>query len=290
MKYDLIFISTCTVLDYINNLFSSIANNNKSLKVCVVTLFQCGLDTDIDYNTSESVFVKLKCDKLCSLSKARNLGIQYIKDRNIVADYVMFPDDDSSFDKNFFDNFKKEVDSDTLINVFCEGTKVLYQKMPQLNYLEKTDNYQNAMSVNMIIQYNHVMEIGFFDERMGVGALYGAGEDGDYFLRICERFGSFVFNQHLYTFHPAPNTKYAVISLKKLIGKYKKYGEGVIFLLWKHKKYRQAIHCMIMGILGAFKALLIDFNMKLCLARIAGFYYRSKMLLFLFLHRIERTC
>lgn len=54
--------------------------------------------------------------------------------------------------------------------------------MPQLNYLEKTNNYQNAMSVNMIIQYDHFIEIGFFDERMGVGAKYGAGEDGDFFL------------------------------------------------------------------------------------------------------------
>lgn len=103
--------------------------------------------------------------------------------------------------------------------------------MPQLNYLEKTNNYQNAMSVNMIIQYDHFIEIGFFDERMGVGAKYGAGEDGDFFLRICERFGPFVFNQHLHTFHPASDTKFATISLKALIERYKKYGEGVVFLL-----------------------------------------------------------
>lgn len=91
------------------------------------------------------------------------------------------------------------------------------------------------MSVNMIIQYDHFIEIGFFDERMGVGAKYGAGEDGDFFLRICERFGPFVFNQHLHTFHPASDTKFATISLKALIERYKKYGEGVVFLLCKHK-------------------------------------------------------
>ncbi|MDY3789691.1 glycosyltransferase family A protein [Bacteroides fluxus] len=282
MKYDLIFISTCTVLDHVHNLLSSIANNNKSLKVCVVTLFQCGLDSDVIYDTPHSVFVKLKYGELCGLSKARNIGIRYVREFNLVASYVMFPDDDSTFDKEFFDNFKNEVHSDTLINVFCEGTRSLYQKMPQLSYLEKTDNYLNAMSVNMIIQYDHFMEVGFFDERMGVGAKYGAGEDGDFFLRICEQFGPFVFNQHLHTFHPALNTKFAVIPLKDLIIRYKKYGEGVIFLLCKHKKYRHALLCATMGLLGAFKALLVNFDGKLCFARMAGFYYRSKMLVTLF--------
>lgn len=91
----------------------------------------------------------------------RNIGIKYIREHNLIASYVMFPDDDSTFDKEFFDNFVSEVYSDTLINVFCEGTNIPYQKMPQLNYLEKTNNYQNAMSVNMIIQYDHFIEIGF---------------------------------------------------------------------------------------------------------------------------------
>lgn len=279
MRYDLIFISTCTSLSHVHYLLSSIASNNESLRVHVIILFQCGFDLDVVYDTSYTTITKLKCEELCSLSKARNIGIKYIREHNLIASYVMFPDDDSTFDKEFFDNFVSEVYSDTLINVFCEGTNIPYQKMPQLNYLEKTNNYQNAMSVNMIIQYDHFIEIGFFDERMGVGAKYGAGEDGDFFLRICERFGPFVFNQHLHTFHPASDTKFATISLKALIERYKKYGEGVVFLLCKHKKYKQAIHCIIMRILGAFKALIIDFDGKLCFARIAGFYYRSKMLL-----------
>ncbi|WP_455967199.1 hypothetical protein [Bacteroides fluxus] len=67
-----------------------------------------------------------------------------------------------------------------------------------------------------------------------------------------------------------------------LIIRYKKYGEGVIFLLCKHKKYRHALLCATMGLLGAFKALLVNFDGKLCFARMAGFYYRSKMLVTLF--------
>lgn len=279
-KYDLIFISTCTTLEHIHNLLYSIANNNKCLKVCGVILFQCGLDTtDVVYDTSNSIFIRLKHDKLCSLSKARNIGIGYVRECGLVSSYVMFPDDDSTFSKEFFDDFKKEVYSDTLINVFCVGTKNLYQKMPPLKYLEKTSNYLNAMSVNMIIQYNHFIETGFFDEKMGVGAEYGAGEDGDFFLRVCERFGPFTFNQHLYTFHPDSQVKYAAIPLNLLISRYKKYGEGVIYLLYKHKKYKEALSCVAKGLLGAFKALLVDWNGKLCLARIAGFYYRGRMLL-----------
>lgn len=281
-KYDLIFISTCTTLDYVHDLLSSIANNNNCLNVCVIILFQGGLKMDIINNTPNTTFVNLKCDEFYSLSEARNRVIQYVRKQNIVASYVMFPDDDSTFGEDFFDNFNHEVHSNTLISVYCTGTKNLYKKMPSLNYMEQTDNYLNAMSVNMIIQYEHFMEIGFFDEKMGVGAKYGAGEDGDFFLRICEKFGPFSFNQHLCTFHPASNVKFASMSLKNLILRYKKYGEGVICLLCKHRKYRQAFGCIIMGMLGAFKALLIDLNGKLCIARMVGVYYRSKMFLFLF--------
>lgn len=245
----------------------------------IVVLFQCGLDSNAVYETSYTTVTKLKCGELYNSSKARNTGIQYVREHDLKASYVMFPDDDSTFDKAFFDDFLKEVHSDTLINVFCKGTSTPYQHMLRLRYLGKTDNYQNAMAVNMIIMYDHFMEVGFFDERMEVGARYGSGEDGDFFLRICELFEPFTFNQRLHTFHPASNTKYATLSLMDLMARYKKYGEGAIFMLCKHKKYGQAIYATLKRLLGAFKALIIDFDGKLCLARMAGFYYRSKMLL-----------
>lgn len=52
MRYDLIFISTCTSLSHVHYLLSSIASNNESLRVHVIILFQCGFDLDVVYDTS----------------------------------------------------------------------------------------------------------------------------------------------------------------------------------------------------------------------------------------------
>jgi hypothetical protein len=40
------------------------------------------------------------------LSKARNIALKYLLDNILSAEYIMFPDDDSSFDSVFFDNFQ----------------------------------------------------------------------------------------------------------------------------------------------------------------------------------------
>lgn len=40
------------------------------------------------------------------------------------------------------------------------------------------------MSVNLIICQSIFMQVGDFDENMGVGAIYGAAEDSDYFYVV----------------------------------------------------------------------------------------------------------
>jgi hypothetical protein len=281
MIFDLIFITTTQNNLNVSNLLDSIYNFNNKLNINIILLLQNSIEINQEKFQNEYTTINvITTNKKYSLSKARNICIDYIIDNGIKSKYIMFPDDDTTFDSSFFMNFKSTVTQNSLIDVYCTGTKHHYQDIKQLTDGSLTSDYKYAMSVNMIINYEHFIDIGKFDEDMGVGAKYGAGEDGDYFLRTCKKYGSFKVYHNLYNFHPAPDRKYEDLSLAKLIKRYKTYGEGVIYLLYKHNKPYQAIICIIYGLLGSIKSCLFEFNLKLSLARICGFWYRLKCYLY----------
>lgn len=269
-QYDIIFISTCTSDAYINTYLSSVLNNNNTVDICIVFLLQ----NDLRYNEvlkNEKITIHyIYTSTILSLSRARNICLNYIKQSGIYSRYIMFPDDDTTFDKHFFQNFNKVVSSNMLIDVMCEGSTIPYVSLSKFKDRDLVTSHKYAMSVNMIIKSDNVFEIGDFDEQLGVGAKYGAGEDGDYFIRVCKKYGPFVYTNKLWNYHPSADDKYRQISLLKLLRRYKTYGEGVIYLLVKHKMYFQAIKCILSGFAGAFIALFLKFNAKLSIARLYG--------------------
>lgn len=289
MTYDLIFMTTCIDNRYMEKLLYSIALNNNVLSVCVIVLLQNNVTADYAaYKTKNTNIILLYESQKLNLSVARNILVKYVRDEGILANYVMFPDDDSSFDSYFFRNFSRIIVGNSLINVFCTGTRNIYQAAFRKKIKEvQTSDFKLAMSVNMVLTYQTFMEVGYFDENMGVGALYGAGEDGDYFIRACQSSGTpFKIVYDLWNFHPASKDKYKLMSLRTLIKRYRSYGEGVIYLCYKHKLYSQAMLCIFSGIVGAFVALL-SLNFKLLVARANGTYCR----LSLFLHLcFSRKC
>ena len=269
-QYDIIFITTCTSDLYVNKYLTSVINNNISIDICIVLLLQNGLSSNIAEVNERVVIHYIYNSNVLSLSRARNICLDYIKQSRISSRYIMFPDDDTTFDKHFFENFNNVVSSNTLIDVLCEGTSIPYVSLSKFKDRDLVTSHKYAMSVNMIIKSDNVFEIGDFDEQLGVGAKYGAGEDGDYFIRVCKKYGPFVYTNKLWNYHPSADDKYRQISLLKLLRRYKTYGEGVIYLMVKHKMYFQAIKCILSGFAGAFIALFLKFNAKLSIARLYG--------------------
>lgn len=269
-KFDLVFVVTCTDLNNVNNLLNSICHYNRYIKVGLVLLVQNGLELSIEVSNGFLKVYKLCTDKKHSLSQARNICLDFYKSSQIDSRYIMFPDDDTTFDESFFKNFSGIVTSNMLIDVLCEGTRIPYISFSGLENGDYTTCHKHAMSVNMIIKSDNVLEIGGFDELLGVGAKYGAGEDGDYFIRLCNRFGPFVYTDQLWNYHPSADDKYRKISFSRLLRRYKTYGEGVIYLLVKHKIYFEAVKCIFSGFAGALIALFFKFNIKLSIARFYG--------------------
>lgn len=269
-RYDIVLISTCTSDKYINTYLSSVINSNRVLDICIVVLLQNGLKCDkITMNDKVTIHYIYE-STIVSLSRARNICLDFIKRNGINSNYIMFPDDDTTFDVHFFENFHKVVCSNMLIDVLCEGSRFPYVSFSKLKDGDLVSSHKYAMSVNMIIKSGDVFDIGGFDESLGVGARYGAGEDGDYFIRVCKQFGPFKYTNQLWNYHPSADSKYSQISLTRLLKRYKTYGEGVIYLLLKHKMYFEAIKCVLSGFAGAFVALFFKFNLKLSIARLYG--------------------
>ena len=230
-KYDLIFITTFVVNDLVENLVSSIIESNTKVNLLLLVVCQNGNLID-DWN-SENISVKtLSVSFMLSLSSARNLAIRYILENNIEASHVMFPDDDSTFDYSFFDRYHSCASEGVnyIVDIYCTNTNVLFKKHKfifgkTLSYLD----WGAACSVNMLISFDTFLKVGFFDEKLGVGTHYGAGEDNDYFIRSCYSSNGFIYNDSLYNYHPASKWKYKQCSVKQLVVRFNNYGKGVVY-------------------------------------------------------------
>lgn len=253
--YDLILITTCINQKNINNLIYSIQNSNINLNafLIIVNQDQSEIKKFESFFTKCIILNKKPIDKVFfNTSEARNIAIQYILNNNLISKYVCFPDDDTTFDNNFFLELSNYVNDNIIKNfifdVYCTDTNHLFHsiKYAEGKLISRSD-FKFVGSVNILVNYDTFLNTGYFDTRFGVNALYGAGEDGDYFLRSL-KYQNFHYTKKLYNYHPSKNDKYYHLTYKETSERLKSYGKGVTVLLIKHKMY---LHAFIL----IFKAL-----------------------------------
>lgn len=279
--HNLIFITTFINIEKIEILLHSLACNN-SIKLKVILVAQNGISIDIDrYESDYNSFSVIQCLNQMSLSKARNMGIDYVLSNEIEADYVMFPDDDSSFDLTFFERFIACTSNGTplIIDVCNENSKDKYIKHTLKDgAILYRKHYYAVGSTNMIIPFDLFVSTGHFDEQMGVGAQYGAGEDGDYFIRSLKCVGQFVYSSKLYNFHPKAEVKYNELTYSQTVYRYKSYGVGVAYLFHKHKMHSDSFLLCVKALVASLIHL-VRFNFKMAAVCFCAFGYRSKAVL-----------
>lgn len=281
MKYDVVLIVTCIDDKYIQRMMSSVTLNNHHVKVLIIFINQSGLTFNLKNDNTLVHIVELKCTKV-PLSRARNIGINYLSEHNSIFLHAMFPDDDSTFSDTFFTRYKKfiKLELNYLIDVYCEGTVNLFKKNKYQNgSVLGRNNYNAAMSVNLVISYKTFFDVGLLDERIGVGSKYGAGEDTDYYIRACDITSSgFIYKKAIFNFHPSSTNKFSKMKLNQIIYKLVNYGNGVIFVLCKHKMHMSALKTCFRAIGGAFLSLL-KFEFKLFVSYLIAFFSRIAMLI-----------
>lgn len=282
IKYDIVFIATYVEDVHIDDLVCSIIENNNTLKVLLLVLCQNGYRLN-KRNTTIVDMITISIPDKVGLSKARNICLQYICEKNIKFRYAMFPDDDSLFDQLFFNNFRDCVSGNTLIAVKAtQDRKSYFIKMPN-KQIATTRDYKYAISVNMVITWQTLQQTGAFDENLGVGCYYGAGEDNDYFIR-CSKIEPFLFNNGIWNYHPLQKNLLP-ISIDLLVHRYKAYGRGVVYMLMKHKLYSSALITVLRGYIGAILNML-TLNLKMSYV----YFVAANERLRIFTKKIMRLC
>jgi hypothetical protein len=271
-------------------LIDSIDNNIENIEVLLVVVSQ---ECEINYISHNAllsvVFIQ---ESKMGLSKARNIALKYLLNNDISAEYIMFPDDDSSFDENFFLNFSSVLNTNKcyITPIYNEATKDLYfgKQTPNNKIINQSD-HQLIGSPNQIVLYDKLKNQIFFNEKLGVGALYGSSEDIDLFIKIFREGEHFVFTNDIYSYHPKKVAAYKNTGLKKIIKRFQNYSSGFAYVIFKYRLF-SFIPEYLIRTLGAFIIFLLKFQFKLAFAYLLQFFIRIKILLtFLFNKSLYQT-
>lgn len=137
----------------------------------------------VDKYKKEIVIKYIKSDKL-GLSYNRNIGIDIAK-----GDIIGFPDDDCEYESdtlekvvNFFENNKdyRIYSCKTMDNNKIDAFKKMYDGICDINSINVLDT---ITSITFFINFNDKVYTRF-DEKLGVGGDFGAGEEIDYILNL----------------------------------------------------------------------------------------------------------
>ncbi len=144
---------------------------------------------------------------IAGLSHNRNIGINnyLIKDS-----FVLFTDDDNLFPENFFRILSKRILDERFPLYVCRALELetglsYFGKNVEKDFIGIRD-YRLAISWNLIVHSSIIESIGDFDERLGVGALFGSAEESDYFIRALDVTKGARFLNDVCVYHPSQST------------------------------------------------------------------------------------
>jgi glycosyltransferase involved in cell wall biosynthesis len=174
--------------------------------------------------------IHLQSDK--GLSLARNVGMCHIS-----GDFVSFPDDDCWYDRLALENaykvFQQYPQYGGITGRAVDGkghdTAGKYDKTSGL--VDAINVWRRAISFTIFLRRQVCLDIGEFDEEMGVGSktIYGSGEETDYVLRAIRNHQ--VYYSSTFTInHPNPLVCYS----PQVISRGYRYGCGFGRVVRKH--------------------------------------------------------
>ena len=232
MKYSLL-LSTCNRADMLHRCMDSLKNIDfDDYEVIVVD------QSDIEDDLFSSVYLdsNIKYFKLNNrgLSRNRNFGV-----RQSIGDYICIIDDDAIYPKDYLKNVDASVVSNSYPTILC-GKIIDPDTNKAFAVSEDSDvGWENAnklcSSPGMVINRKFLID-NPFDERLGVGAEFGSGEESDIMFCALSKGMKIVFTNNYYVNHHVDNNN--VLNDDKRLKSYAKgYGAMVYKMFHCYSKF-----------------------------------------------------
>ena len=157
------------------------------------------------YNDQRIIYNKVDFK---GLSKARNYGLKIAG-----GDYFCLIDDDAYYDESFLANaysYLKEKElhrvilSGYIFDTDKEGDFAKYKESLDGRYLSLSKILNTCPSAGLVVPMDVIKECGGFDEELGVGARFGAGEETDLLIRVYKKGFKVIYRKNLSLKHPYP--------------------------------------------------------------------------------------
>lgn len=209
------------------------------------------------------------------LSKARNFGIKHASGL-----YLCLLDDDAIYSKNYLCNAKKKLTSNADEVLSGKILSIEDRITPFVKYEKNKSNITVSGIINycpsaaLIIPLKAINQSGAFNEQLGVGNKFAAGEETDLLLRIHDLGYKVLFCDDLVVYHPIKPVDYT--NLTPIYSH--AMGKGALARIdFFYRKKMRMIVFILRNTIGMFiKSVVYCFNDNLrryYKARMIGFWY-----------------
>lgn len=215
-KFSLIL---CTI-----NRYEDVIAFLESLLVQEYTNFECIIVDQNKHDKIKKVYEKYRNylnlvyhkSTIKGLSVNRNIGIS-LSNGEIIA----FPDDDCEYrPKTLMDVLSRFVENAELdiltINIRDKITEQYFRKVIKLRLTDR-NYYPYAISIGIFVKARDTRDLSF-DEKMGAGTYWGAGEESDFISNLLSKSYMAIYDGELFVNHP-----YDVISQRTVQEQKKRY-------------------------------------------------------------------
>ena len=172
------------------------------------------------------------------MSLNRNIGLKYVQGK-----IVAFPDDDCEYKTSTLSDVLNHFEQDKALNIltintFCKNNHCFFCDNIKIR-LTPRNYYSRAISMGIFVRYINKDDL-YFDENMGVGAYWGAGEESDFVSSLLSKSYIGLYNGMISIYHPQISVTKE--NLNQWIKRYRNYGLGYGALMKKeivmrHKYY-----------------------------------------------------